>query len=124
MYKLKNWRFSGTLVFGSGRPFTESPGTYTLELLNGVEQERVAFSTVNGSRLPSYERIDIAANYDLKLGSAVLHAGVGVFNLLNRQNVANRQYYLNSGMDESTNLAVRDLTHLGITPTIRLGVSW
>lgn len=124
MYKLRNWHFSSTLIFGSGRPFTASPGTYTLELINGVEQERVAFSTVNGSRLPSYERIDMAVNYDMKIGNAVIHTGAGVFNLLNRQNVANRQYYLTSGMDESISLAVRDLTHLGITPTIRIGVSW
>jgi ferric enterobactin receptor len=124
MIKLQNWRFASTLVLASGKPFTSSPGTYTLQLLNGETQERVSFSTVNGSRLPAYQRLDFSANYEFKLGDSQVHIGGGIFNVLNHQNISNRQYFLTNSTDNGVDLAFRDLAQLGITPTIRIGISW
>jgi len=96
-YKFKQFDFSATYVFASGRPYTD------LSNFTGVPQNRQNLEpTARISYLASYQRVDIGANYNFKWGKTNGLIGLSIFNLLNRKNVKYRQYVLSVRDPENT----------------------
>ncbi len=95
-YRYKQFDFSATYIYSSGKPYTDL-SQFTENLADRRETD------ILNSYLESYQRIDIGLNYRFKLGTAEGKIGVSIFNLLNRKNVKYRQFVL----------SVRDLENTG-----------
>ncbi|MCK9219573.1 MAG: TonB-dependent receptor [Bacteroidales bacterium] len=120
MYDYKNWSFSLTWLFASGRPYTAPDGAYSVSLLNGTEQTFIDFGSKNSSRLPPYHRLDIGVNYHFKkqdTGNEWGNIGVSIFNVYNRRNIWYREYQIIDG-----NIIETDKLFLGFTPNITLSL--
>ncbi|MCK9203415.1 MAG: TonB-dependent receptor [Bacteroidales bacterium] len=118
MYDYKNWSFSLTWLFASGRPYTAPDGAYTVNLLNGTEQTYIDFGSKNSSRLPAYHRLDISVNYHFKkqdTGREWGNIGLSIFNVYNRRNIWYREYQIIDG-----NIIETDKLFLGLTPNLTL----
>ncbi len=75
IYSWKKWNFSSLTLFSTGQPYVESTS------------KDVDFNTVRVyNRLPDYFRMDISANYTLKLKNITLNPGLSIINLLNTEN--------------------------------------
>ena len=110
---LGRWSFSGTWVFGTGKPYTAPESEYAIELLDGRQQSYIHVSEKNSLRLPAYHRADVAAHFRFNLGPWAGDIGLSVFNLYNRNNVWYREFDLS----ESPAL-VTDVRYLGVTPNL------
>lgn len=83
---------SAGLSSRSGRPFTAIGATEPL-----VDGE-INYESPNSSRLDSYFRLDLSANYQFKLSQKVNgHLGGSLWNLTNRTNTLSRYYQLVDG---------------------------
>jgi ferric enterobactin receptor len=120
MYDYKQWSFSMTWLFSSGRPYTAPDGAYTINLLNGTEQIFIDFGEKNSSRLPAYHRLDLSINYHLKSKETETewgNIGLSIFNLYNRRNIWYKEYQIIDG-----NIIETDKLFLGITPNLTFSV--
>jgi hypothetical protein len=118
MYDYRNWSFSLTWLFASGRPYTSPDGSYTINLLNGTEQTYIDFGPKNASRLPDYHRLDLGVNYHLRKkenGNEWGNIGLSVFNVYNRRNIWYKEYQIIDG-----NIIETDKLFLGFTPNLTL----
>lgn len=118
MYDFKNWSFSLTWLYASGRPYTAPDGAYTVALVNGTTQTFIDFGDKNSSRLPDYHRLDIGVNYHLrsKLTNREWgNVGLSVFNLYNRTNIWYKEFQIIDGTILET-----DKLFLGFTPNITI----
>ena len=74
-YSWKNWNFSSLTLFSTGQPYVESTSKdenfNTLRVYN---------------RLPDYFRIDVSANYTMRLKNVTVNPGMSVINMLNTEN--------------------------------------
>jgi len=112
-YRTKRFDLSATFVYGSGRPYTAPVGYYELELLDGVVEPYFQVSDKNALRYPSYHRLDVAANYNFKMGETKAKIGMSVFNVYNRKNTWYKEYDVIEG-----ELIETDVSLLGITPSL------
>lgn len=115
---LGRWRLASTWAYGSGTPFTAPQAQYTATLLDGTQETYIHVGEKNSQRLPSYQRLDVAATYQVRLGRWNAELGVSVFNVLNHTNIWYREFDLSQSP-----MLVTDVTYLGFTPTVsvRLG---
>jgi ferric enterobactin receptor len=116
MYDYRNWSFSLTWLFASGRPYTAPDGEYTVHLLNGTDQVYIDFGSKNSSRLPAYHRLDLSVNYHLKneeTNNEWGNIGLSIFNIYNRRNIWYKEYQIIDG-----NIIETDKLFLGFTPNI------
>lgn len=119
-YELGDWNFSASFVYGSGRPFSEPAGIYTVELLNGESLGFVDIGTKNGSRLPAYHRLDVSAHYKFDLSQKIkADIGASIFNLYNRNNIWYFEYDFNQ-----TPVLVTAIEYLGITPNLSFNIKF
>lgn len=118
------YRAGVVFVYGSGLPFTAANGTYTVNLPTGEQRELVAFSSLNGARLPAYHRLDVSGGRNFEWGSTRSFVGVSLYNVYNRRNLQNRFFF--SGGSEADDLLVNfsDIVFLGFVPSIRISVEW
>jgi ferric enterobactin receptor len=117
-YTMGAWQFSGTALYGSGRPYTAPQSQYQITLLDGSVQTYVHVGDKNSMRLPAYQRADIACSRLFRTDALDWRVGVSVYNLTNRRNVSYREFDLSQSP-----IAVTDVTQLGILPTIDLKVT-
>ena len=118
--KDKNWEFSARWNFGSGFPFTQTQGYYEfLDFGSGITTDYLSengnlgilYSNLNGGRLSTYHRLDIAAKWWKEFGKhKKLEANFSISNTYNRQNV----FYF----DRVTNARVNQLP---ILPSLGVG---
>ncbi|MEN8120545.1 MAG: TonB-dependent receptor [Bacteroidota bacterium] len=115
-YKWKNWVFSGTWIYGTGKPYTAPTGAYDLTMADGSVSSFITIGDKNTFRLPDYHRLDIAATLEFKFGDhAIGNLGFSVFNLYNRTNTWYKTFEL-----VDSELIETDVNLLGITPNITL----
>lgn len=118
--KWKNWDFSATWIYATGKPYTAPQGGYNLTLLDGNASSYIHVSQKNGLTLPAYHRADIAATYNFKLPNLVASPGsigFSIFNLYNRKNVWYKEFEVVDNQVIET-----DVNFLGITPNITLSL--
>lgn len=119
-YHWRNWDFSGTWIYASGKPYTAPEGGYTVTLLDGTQKSFVTVSTKNGKRLPDYHRLDLSATLNFKLGKRIpATLGFSVFNVYNRSNVWYKQFEIIENTIVETNV-----NYLGITPNVNFTIKF
>lgn len=118
-YEIGDWNFSSTFVYGSGKPFSEPEGQYTIELLDGRTFSYIGIGPKNGSRLPAYHRLDLSATREFSVGKTDLNFGVSLFNVYGRQNV----WYVEYDFSQEPVL-VSEVNYLGFTPNLSLSVKF
>ena len=118
------YRAGVVFVYGSGLPFTAANGTYLVGLPTGEQRELVAFSSLNGARLPAYHRLDVSGGRTFEWGSTRSYVGLSLYNVYNRRNLQNRFFF--SGGSEGDDLLVNfsDIVFLGFVPSIRVSIEW
>ena len=94
--RLGAWEFSGQAEWASGFRFVD------LSLLPDDRRSRLtADPDTYLASLPDYQRIDLAAAYHWNLGKFRFEAGLRLFNLLDRENIVQRQYVAGIGLGGS-----------------------
>lgn len=113
-YSSDRLKLSAGLNWNSGRPTTQP--VEGNEIIDG----EINFSDTNASSLKDYFRVDISALYDFNFGSGTkANIGLSVWNLLDRTNIINSFYRINS--DEVVEIKQRSL---GLTPNLVLRVNF
>ncbi len=108
-----NWR--------TGRPFTEPDPDQPVQI--GSVLNEINYRLANSSRLANYLRIDVSSNYDFRLGHNIKASmGAAVLNVLNRRNVLNTYYRLDS--NQGTEIQRVENVSLGITPNLSFRVQF
>ncbi len=119
-YQIAEWSFAATFIYGSGKPFSEPAGKYSLELLDGKAPNYISVGPKNGSRLPAYHRLDISVHHFFPMGKKLRgDLGFSVFNLYNRTNTWYKEYDFSQQP-----VLVTEVRYLGITPNISLSVKF
>ena len=117
-------QFNAIWVYGSGRPFTDVLGTYDFELINGTDKEWVAYGGLNASRLQPYHRLDLSVTYKTSWRGTDLEFGASIYNVYNRFNSRERQFFVQGTTTEGLEIGLKELSYLGVTPTINVAISW
>jgi hypothetical protein len=88
-----HWTASGTWILATGKPYTAATGVSTITIGGGDRTIGFPdFGSKNAARLPAYHRLDLALNYEWRIGSARGTVGMTVFNVYDRQNVWYKQF--------------------------------
>lgn len=116
-YDIGDWSVASNFVFGSGKPFSEPEGFYTIEQLNGDPLQFVSVGVKNGSRLPAYHRLDISVHHRFPIGKVKADLGVSLFNIYGRKNV----WYYKYDFSQTPYLKT-EVNYLGFTPNISFNI--
>ncbi|MEM6967671.1 MAG: hypothetical protein AAF573_23110, partial [Bacteroidota bacterium] len=97
MLKYKNWQFSSSWRFASGKVYTEAVGVDEDEI-----EPFYPDGQINNSRLPTYHRLDASILYKIQPEKKNTEGMIGMsfLNIYNRENLLSRQYTI--GEDEDT----------------------
>ena len=119
VYQFGPWTFSGTWVYGSGRPFTAPESEYGIELLDGTSLSYIHVGAKNAERLPAYHRMDLGATRRFESDRFFYELNISAFNAYGRNNVWYRKFDLSDSA-----VVVTDVTTLPFTPSIgfRMGI--
>ncbi len=110
-YDFRNWTFSGTWIYSTGRPYTEPIGVEEEEILGGLRTiERVVLGTKNGARLPPYHRLDLSASYKFRVAGSQSILGATVFNAYDRKNIWYKEFDVVEGEIFENNILYMGLT--------------
>lgn len=118
-YELSDWTLAATFIYGSGKPFSEPEGQYSVELLDGRTLNYIGIGPKNGSRLPAYHRLDISIHRKFKLGEFPTDLGFSVFNLYGRTNIWYKEYDFTQEPP-----LITDTTYLGLTPNLSFKIDF
>ncbi len=118
-YDIGEWSVAANFVYGSGKPFSEPEGFYTVEQLNGDPLQFVSVGKKNGSRIPPYHRLDLSVHRRFDIGKAKADLGVSLFNIYGRKNT----WYYKYDFDQTPFLRT-EVNYLGFTPNISFNVSF
>ncbi|WP_242119362.1 TonB-dependent receptor [Aestuariivivens sediminicola] len=96
-YSLEHLKLSAGLEWRTGRPTT------TPIEGNTIVDNEINFNSPNNASLKDYLRIDLSATYDFNLRSKnKMHAGISVWNLLDRKNEINNFYVIRDNVTVQT----------------------
>jgi ferric enterobactin receptor len=115
-YKWRNFIFSGTWIYATGKPYTAPTGEideFEVETPEGDTRtfEQVELGDKNSLRLPAYHRLDLSAKWDfLNKDGNKGNIGVSVFNAYNNSNVWRYEY---QAFDEE--IYTTEVNYLGFT---------
>jgi hypothetical protein len=112
--RLKDFEVSGGFNYRTGKPYTQP----SRDDLN--ERNEIVYEEANSSRLRDYARLDVSAKYTFRIKTIKAELGASVWNILNRKNIYNVFYLVNS------NNEIEKITQntLGITPNVSLRVGF
>lgn len=94
--RLGNLEVSANAIYASGRTYTD------ITLFNFETDRRTIDLRQRTSRLPAYYRIDLGLQYDFQIGPSKLQLGLSVFNITDRSNVQQIQYFYSYFFDTAT----------------------
>jgi len=106
-YKMGDWTLSATYVYGSG--------LYTLNrvaIAEDLERNQVQPNTLF-KQLPAYRRFDINGSYEWQLKKGSLYFDLGIYNLMNIDNVNAELYIYSLNQDGKTALGASQISLLG-----------
>jgi hypothetical protein len=85
---------TGVMTAATGAPYTNASAGQPVWFANGDVAYQPEYDTTNGSRLPTYHRLDISAQIDHRFGSALFTAGATMFNVYDQANISYYDYEL------------------------------
>ena len=116
-----NWTFSNTWVYGSGLPFISVKIQDDKDIRNISYEERI-------DRLKDYFRIDLAFDYQFNIWKQEFHAGMSIYNILDRANSDQVQYMYNVREENSSTGQPEDFifgSEIQLLPrTIDISLEW
>ncbi|MEM7361329.1 MAG: TonB-dependent receptor [Pseudomonadota bacterium] len=126
-WKQENWNFSISYHYRTGLPYS-----YAEEVVPFQEEDEIyygiEYESLNGEKLPEYERLDLGISYraGLRNNKLKLEAAFSIINLLNRENIFGRDYYLDDvdEGDAEPELFFVDKQMLRRTPQLLLRLHW
>jgi hypothetical protein len=118
-YDIGDWSIAANFIFGSGKPFSQPDGFYTIEQLNGDDLQFISVGKKNGSRIPAYHRLDISAHHRFPIGKAKADIGISLFNIYGNNNV----WYYKFDFQQKP-FTRTEVTYLGFTPNLSFNVSF
>ncbi len=118
-YEWEKFRLAATFVFGSGKPFTEPSGQYSVELLDGRTFNYISVGAKNASRLPAYHRLDLSVHYLTDYKGLDIDVGLSIFNFYDRQNVWYREYDFTQAPP-----VISEVRYLGLTPNLSVDLKF
>ena len=98
------WNFSGMCIYSTGQPYVTN---------QTVDKSLTAKFTYD--RLPDYNRIDVAANYNFRIQKVQIKLGMSVINVLNANNY-NDIYSRDFNFDSTSFNETSYVRSLGLTP--------
>lgn len=116
---LGRWDLAATWIYATGKPYTSPVGGYEVPLLDGNTNSYVSIGEKNAFRLPDYQRLDVSASYNFKLGKANTQLGLSIFNLYNHTNIWYKTFEIIEG-----DLISTDVKTLGITPNVFFNIKF
>ena len=120
---LENLSLGATFTYATGLRYTLPPGQYIFNPIgiSGNDEVLLDYGEINTSKFPPYHRLDIGANYNIKLKKASINIFVNLYNVYNRKN-AFAQYVVYTEDDAGNKTA--QLKRISLFPFIpALGVS-
>ncbi|MDP4587110.1 MAG: hypothetical protein NWS86_02940, partial [Flavobacteriales bacterium] len=124
LFRKGPWKAAATWVYGSGIPTTDYLGTYQVDLLPNQSTNWPGFGALLGSRLPAYHRLDLSGDYGFSWGGANVFLGLSVFNVYDRLNVRDQQFYVSGVSQGGLNVELSQIAYLGFTPSLQISVKW
>ncbi|MFT3795887.1 TonB-dependent receptor plug domain-containing protein [Flavobacterium sp.] len=118
IYEWKQLRFALGAKWHSGRPYTRSIGFLTDP--DNPANSSITFSAPNAERLNDYFQLNFSASHQWHFKkSTSLFASISLLNLLDRKNIINRYYRVNTSLNTVENV---DTYSLGFTPNVCIKV--
>ncbi len=124
LFRSGPWKASAIWVYGSGIPTTNYLGNYDVNLLPNQTSNWAGFGALLGDRLPAYHRLDLSLDYAFSIGGANVFAGLSCFNVYDRLNVRDQQFYVSGLTQDGLSVELSQLAYLGFTPSIQISVQW
>ena len=118
IYKFGNFDVSATWICSTGRPYTAPLGAYQITSTDGSAESFYAISDKNTFRLPTYHRLDLAANFRFdifKTKGRPNAISFSLFNAYNRRNISAKQFQI---VDDT--ILESNINYYSITPNIAL----
>jgi ferric enterobactin receptor len=118
---VERWELAGTMIFASGRPYTEAENTQEIITQDGNANLGLDVGELNGARLPAYHRLDFTFAYKLFFSKQLKgQLGISVYNAYNRRNVRSRRYFLKEPVNDFQQAYIQssDVLDLGVSPNI------
>lgn len=128
-YNYKNWNFSLRFQYRSGLP-TSEPFNLNIEIEEETNEifYEIEYEFLNRVRLAPYSRLDLGIRYQHHFKSPNIHAEIAFsfINLLNRENILTRDYYLSEidEEDEEPEIISIDRIMLKRTPQLLIRFYW
>ncbi len=114
-YRFNQVEISAGANWHSGRPVTNPVAD------NEIVAGQINYEPPNSARLNNYFRVDLSARWHFYYGDNIRsHAGISLWNVLNRENVLNRYYQINS----AGQVAAVQLQGLAFTPNVFVRVDF
>jgi hypothetical protein len=123
----KKWSVGLSFSYLTGQPITLPGSIYVANPFPDwpINQNSVAIypSEINAFRLPSYARLDLNINYEIKYDGWSMMPYLQIFNLLNRKNVWFIEYE-NEVKASSVNQKINNVTMFPILPSIGVTINF
>lgn len=109
------WKVSAAFTFATGNTFTMPVSRYTIG--GNIVNE---YGPFNGSRMPAYHRLDLAASYKIRSSHRVQSEfSFSVYNLYNRQNPMYTYFMANGDLDKlRVSIEPKSVALLPVLPAI------
>jgi hypothetical protein len=114
---IEDLTIGATLTYTTGLRYTLPPGQYIFDPIGVVGDDEILlnYGEINTSKFPAYHRLDLSANYSIKLDKASLKLFINLYNVYNRNN-AFAQFVIYS-KDEQGNMVAK-LKRISLFPFI------
>lgn len=117
--EIKNFNVALGLLWRTGKPYT-APNVLE-PIINGSFNTSINYKEPNSSRLPNYFRADLSSTYSFNFNKNINGlVGISVLNLLNKTNVLNTYYKVNTNQSISR----INSNSIGITPNFTIRASF
>jgi hypothetical protein len=116
---IRDFTFTASWIYATGKPYTEPIGAYTLTVPNGGNVSFIVVDAKNNARYPDYHRMDLLARYDISaIKSFKCSLNFSLFNVYDNVNVWYREY----GYDTQSGVTETNINLLGLTPNLTLSI--
>ena len=120
--KLGSFEFSTGLHFASGTPFTKIAEFTATNLPGDPWEFDIDYAPINTNYLDEVMELNLSASYQFHFGNNKSKGFItaSVINLLNKENIYSRSYYVDAPKDQLPDIYRLDKLNLPTTPNINL----